>query len=357
LRSGTQKMVTKQGYTLPNIQQFGGVCADQAHFAVTVGKAIGVPAAYTRASSGTVAHAWVGYFSVKGRNAAWDFTEGRYPEYQNLAGLLIDPQTNQWVEDDTVALRASALHIDRNKRHQSQSLAEAAWTLRNMKQSQQNESFGVMRAAQDVKNRLALLQAAVDLDPACRSAWRQVSQLSEESKLAPKEKEYWAGLISKVAGRRYPGYTFSILTPMIQSVEEAKEQDAYWSRLYNLMKGRPDLQAYTRINQGQMWEKAGNLKKAGWSYFEVISKFPNAGPFVITALKSSEKMLVESGRSKDVLGMYQQAWKAMEKPSQMAAQFASQSNYFKTGKLLAEHQEKIDMTAAAHQTYKAIGLR
>ncbi|MFI4882243.1 MAG: hypothetical protein ACIAQU_06625, partial [Phycisphaerales bacterium JB064] len=83
-RSGRPKQVTERGFTIQNIDKYGGVCADQCHYAVTVGKAIGVPTAYVTGRGGEVGHAWVGYLEAKGRNASWNFNVGRYQEYQGV---------------------------------------------------------------------------------------------------------------------------------------------------------------------------------------------------------------------------------------------------------------------------------
>ena len=66
-RGSGVKKVTAAGWSLPNILQHGGVCADQAYFAVTVGKSIGVPTAYTIGLGGEVGHAWVGFLQARGK--------------------------------------------------------------------------------------------------------------------------------------------------------------------------------------------------------------------------------------------------------------------------------------------------
>ena len=106
-----------------------------------------------------------------------------------------------------------------------------------------------------------------------------------------------------------------------------------------------------------MWEQAGNFSKAGWSYYEIITNFPNAGRFVVNALKRSEKMLIQSGRSTDVIDMYERAWKTMEAPYSQAVEFAAQSNYFRTGELLADRYEQVGLNSKALGVRQKIGLR
>ena len=59
-------LLADKDYTLPNIRQFGGVCAMQADFAARVGQSIGVPAAYvTGPNRYGGLHAWVMWVELK----------------------------------------------------------------------------------------------------------------------------------------------------------------------------------------------------------------------------------------------------------------------------------------------------
>ena len=107
LSKGSEKKVTAEGYTLPNIAQYGGVCIDQAYYATQVGKALGIPTTIATAQSGTVGHAWVGYLQAEGTNGWWNFNSGRYPEYQFIRGLCEDPQTNRRTPDALVAMEVA----------------------------------------------------------------------------------------------------------------------------------------------------------------------------------------------------------------------------------------------------------
>ena len=109
LKTAREKDVTKAGYTLPNILKFGGVCADQAFFAMEIGKAIGVPTTYTTASSAEVGHAWVGFLQTKGDKLFWNFDVGRYEEYKGIRGNVEDPQTREEIPDSYVSLLAELL--------------------------------------------------------------------------------------------------------------------------------------------------------------------------------------------------------------------------------------------------------
>ncbi|MBA4136473.1 MAG: hypothetical protein C0518_04065 [Opitutus sp.] len=76
-------------YRLETIQREGGICVDQAYFAVQVGKARGVPTLLFRGAGLDGRHAWFGFLSPHG----WVMDAGRYAEQKYVAGLVRDPQT------------------------------------------------------------------------------------------------------------------------------------------------------------------------------------------------------------------------------------------------------------------------
>ena len=97
-------------FTLPNILRLGGVCADQAYFAVSIGKAIGVPTAYTTGESAETAHAWVGFLAAQGNKGAWNFNSGRYEEFRGVTGLVQDPQSRDYIPDAYLSYTAEMLN-------------------------------------------------------------------------------------------------------------------------------------------------------------------------------------------------------------------------------------------------------
>ena len=132
LEDGDAKKVTKAGWSLPNILKFGGVCADQAYFAVTVGKAIGVPTTYTTGKSSEVGHAWVGFLQAENRRgggALWNFDSGRYEAYQGVRGIVQDPQTRKSIPDSYVALLADFVNCAEVDRQYASAMADASQRL------------------------------------------------------------------------------------------------------------------------------------------------------------------------------------------------------------------------------------
>ncbi|MGI9239570.1 MAG: transglutaminase-like domain-containing protein, partial [Verrucomicrobiales bacterium] len=96
----TKRNDVYKDYTLAEIEENGGICADQTHFATHVCRGLGIPAVGLSGSGDRGAHAWVGYQNDDG---TWT-THGRYENYAN--GSFKDPQTKQRTIESELALRS-----------------------------------------------------------------------------------------------------------------------------------------------------------------------------------------------------------------------------------------------------------
>jgi hypothetical protein len=83
-------------YRLPEILQTGGICVDQAYFAVMVGKAKGVPTLMFCGKGLDGSHAWFGFLDGDGH---WQLDCGRYLYHEFVDGFAIDPQTWTVISD------------------------------------------------------------------------------------------------------------------------------------------------------------------------------------------------------------------------------------------------------------------
>jgi len=345
--NGQPKKVTQAGFNLPNIQRHGGVCADQAYFAVAVGKSIGVPTAYTVGASGEMGHAWVGFLEQRGpRKVVWNSDIGRYPAYQGVRGWLMDPQTRQRIPDSHVAVLGEMIGSGAADRHASMALADAAARVADL----EDRGVGLAVDAQatpsaKVSVALAedLLEAALKNNAGNTVAWGNLRDLAEAGKLSLTQKKLWAARVEQICGRDYPDFSIDVLAAMVRTVENVNEQSALWDSLFKMYPRRHDLCAYAKTEQGKMWEAAGDATKAGKCYEEVVTRFADAGPFVIDALERTERMLVDTGRGERVLTLYQQTWERLPAPRKTAG--VDQSNWAKIGRLYADR-----LTAAGKES-------
>ncbi len=95
-------------YTLAAIASKGGICVDQAYFAMVAGKARGLPTLYFVGQGTDGGHAWFGY--MKGADR-WDLDCGRYQNQGYAVGTALDPQS--WLPINDHALESLAKNFRR----------------------------------------------------------------------------------------------------------------------------------------------------------------------------------------------------------------------------------------------------
>jgi hypothetical protein len=90
-------------YTLENIRQKGGICVDQAYFAMIAGKAKCLPTLFFTGQGTDGGHAWFGYMKSDDK---WDLDCGRYENQNYSVGEALDPQTWRPISDHELKLLA-----------------------------------------------------------------------------------------------------------------------------------------------------------------------------------------------------------------------------------------------------------
>ncbi len=346
LRTGRPKRITTEGFTLNNILAFGGVCCDQAYFASSVGKAIGVPTAVAEGAAGETGHSWVGFLASSGRSGWWNFDTGRYEAYRGIRGIVLDPQSRERIPDSFVSLLAELIGTTPANRQAGTALADAAQRLMELEKSGrplappplEDGATGGLSAPRQATSSAALdlLDLAVRQSPGDRSCWIPLHELALAGKMTLNQKRKWSDTLLQVCGTRYPDFMMAILTPMVQTVDDVREQDRMWNMMFDMFHNRSDLAAAVRMGQAAMWQKKNETTKAGLCYYDVIEKFPNAGPFVIDALAHAEKALRNLQHGDRVVMLYEQTWQRIHKPREMAGPFTMQSNWYRVGQLLAQ---------------------
>jgi len=367
-RNGTPKKITTEGFTLPNILQYGGVCADQAYFASGVGKAIGVPTAYAVGNSAETGHAWVGFLEAQGNRGWWNFNTGRYESYQGVKGTVTDPQTRQQIPDSYVSLQAKMIGSKPADRQAAVALTDAAhrliaWEKDTPKAApalpdaiSPSTALRVPRKA-DTAAALVLIELALRQNAGYAPAWFTIRDLAEAQKLKLPDKKRWAGVLQKLGAQRYPDFTLAILAPMIETVANTKEQDQLWESAFAMVQHRFDLAASVRMHQAALWESAAEPTKAGRCYMDVIDRYANAGPFVIEALKKAAALLRGSGHPDKVLQLYDQTFSRITRPEDMAPDAMKQSNWYRVGQLYLKELESAGQQAKADAIRSEMGLK
>ena len=364
-RQGTNKKVTQAGYNLPNILTYGGVCADQAYFSVSVGKAIGVPTTYTRGRSAEVSHAWVGFLQTDGKRGWWNFDEGRYSVYKGVQGIVEDPQIREFIPDSFVSLLGEMIGYTAEKRHAATAIVDAVKLLQAASKSDQTfepevpDMSGIRQQPRstDKTARLELLEAALRRNPGYAEGWSVLAGMASEGELDLNDKKRWSQVLLNLCGDKYPDFTLYILEPMIQTIDDPIEQDKIWEAAGKLFIKRKDLSARILMARAHLWLEQDQKNRAGQYYEQVVNRYVNDGPFVLDALDAMEQLLNESNKPELILTVYDQTWSRVEVPKRMAPAFRVQSNWYRIGQRYAEKLQQFgypDRAAKAQTQIKRL---
>lgn len=359
-RSGAKKKVSSAGFTLPNIMQYGGVCADQAYFACGVGKALGVPTVYVVANSAEVGHAWVGYLQMRNRGAVWDFNEGRYDAYKWIKGNIREPRSGETVSDAEVGMTAALAATPADRREASAALVDASMRLlADWKPPTDEPGAGDARSAKRTgkpEEALALLEAAVNLSPGNVRAWRAMTAVAHTGKMTNEQKARWTSALQKTCGAEFPDFMIEMLHPLIDSMRSLDDQARAWEGLSRDMARRPDLAADALISLGAVREKQGDTAGALAAYEEVVNRFAHVGLFIVRALDESRRVLKAGNRQSDVPALMEAAWRKVPKPD-MAGYFWGGSSWFRVGLLYAAALHDDGRKDEAQRVLGSLGIK
>ena len=354
------------GFGLPNILQFGGVCIDQAYFAVSVGKSIGIPSTMVLAASAEAGHAWVGFLKPVGKSAAWDFNSGRYEAFQGIRGNVTNPQTGENIADSTVGLLGDLIGTNATQRQNAAAVVDAAKLLNATVEKLDPPAYPaellvarppskkILKAPAarpaTADGQLDLIELGLRQFVAYPAGWNAVAGLAREGKLSEAQKRKWAELVQRLCGQKHPDFAVAILSPMIETVDDVNEQSGLWDNVYHFVQARPDLAAEVRFRQARLWERHQEFAKAGQYYTDVLQHDVNAGPFALRALSGAEEILQKLGKDDRVLTLYASAAKAVTKPDlSTKSGFIHSSNWYKIREAYAAKLSDAGRTQEADQ--------
>ncbi|MGH7242432.1 MAG: hypothetical protein ACREJD_03325 [Phycisphaerales bacterium] len=340
--NGAPKRVTQEGLTLPNIAKYGGVCIDQAYFAANVGKANGIPSSIMRGKSAEVGHAWVAYLLWNGQTAIFDITKGRYPEYRAVIGYVQDPQTGDGVSEAELALRAALALTPPEKRMRAIALEDAGYALAG-KLLPRDEAIGTDASGHPIHEKmtpdkvtrlLAISEAAANLSPGSARAWRLGVAIGVTGSWTPEQRNRWGEAILKTLGKGYASCAVDCLIRVINSVDDIDEQNKMWNWLFASIDHNGDLASIVRFNQATMFEREHMPEKAWECYDWILKLYADSSPMAVGAAQRLLALLKDNGKSLgDGAAILGKAWANTTKPRSLNPAFASQSNWYRIGKL------------------------
>ncbi len=288
-------------YSLPNILQFGGVCAMQADFASRVGKSIGVPAEYVGGeSAGGELHAWVMWVEIKQvSRSGISFTlesHGRYRGDKYYVGTLRDPQTGRGITDRELELRLQAVGLSPVAYHQAKLVMQAYPQLRDKFE---------WKPAQEI----AFLNDVVELCPGNEAAWKQVALLAREGRIGSDSNRQMTAMFEKLfrTFASFPDFTWTVFDDLVQYQKNARQRNKYYGQLVQMYEvgGRPDLACEARLRLSDYLLGEGQTKEVIDGLAFTIKKFPDEGRYVPKLLDKLEKVCASvKGADQQLLRFY-----------------------------------------------------
>lgn len=283
-------------YTLWNIQKFGGVCRDQAHFTAEVCRANGIPATVCTGQSGSGEgfHAWVGLLSAVQKNVAFDFEFARYKEMGYWSGAVIDPQTGQQLTDGEAALAAEWCQVKPGRRLLSLAISESLDLV-------------------DPTRRIDFCKKSIESSPGNQQAWTALVNECLRPDAPPSIVQEVASVVERFAVGRYDNFAFKIFTTLLSS-RPPEEQLAILDRMNKVFPGRPDLLAGIVMVKGDVLRKNAKPVDALKLYIQLLTKSHFYGPLMLDAMDRVDEMLRGAGRMRELLEQYRLVWKQMASP-------------------------------------------
>lgn len=343
-QEGIEKKVTASGqYDLESIRRHGGVCAVQAYFAMTVGKASGIPTCYVVGRGGEVSHAWVGFLEEAGRDGArWNFSEGRYEAFEDVQGTVLHPQTWSRVPDAYLSIAAYETWAKPQDRRRSTALTDAAARIGAL-----SEAYaGPADVSPEIRARqLDLLEQALRHNSGNLPAWELARSLLSSPGLSLDQRERWARAIDQLAGQASPDFAFEMLEPMFNAESDPKIRFNFWDWAAQRYAGRKDLPARARLAQARIMVEQGRPADAYEAARTVFEQYHEAGPVAMQALALAEQLLSEQGTTP--VELYQWAFRQLRQPSRMQSWALRQTVWHQVGTRYAQLAEQAGDTRTA----------
>lgn len=316
------RKVHDNDYTLQNLVHRGGVCADQAYFAVMVARSIGNPAVLCIGigAQSDVMHAWVGYLQTQGHTVSWNFTEGRYSEFQNCRSESIDPQTGQVITDADVSLLGELQDISPEDRLASLALCKVA------------------DLAQPA-DRPAIYGKAINLCPGNRRAWVQFADLAATQQLSDAQREQLKRIVTQAVLKKYPDFACDVLV-RADSELPLPQRLVSLDKTRGLFNTRPDLQANLSLTKGDALRDAKRTGEAIAQYAMVLDQFGYSGPIVLETMAHLGPVLRESHQLPRLAAMYKIVWARIAQPEIRG--YIASTPYYRIGKQYQAVLEQID---------------
>ena len=270
-------------YKLCDIETLGGICVDQAYYAVMTARAHGIPALYFRGSGKSANHAWFAFMKGQGD---WVLDIGRYQNDAYTTGYAINPQTVRQMTDHDV-------EYTKERSSHSKKAAEASAYL----------SIAEVLIERDPDRALQSARTARDLQKKSLRPWEI------ERRILVQQKDY-DGLIKqyyekKDAFRKYP----DILVATAQDIAKELRKGGRGADADKLIKNvagavdddRDDLARSFESQRIQQIIDSGDMKKARKELEEMLDEHKDQGNKITGLIRQYIKVTKDSGQTRDAV--------------------------------------------------------
>jgi hypothetical protein len=293
------KLATHE-YSLMNIKQYGGVCAQQADFVARVGKSIGQPSMYVSGESAYRGrHAWVMWVNTikTGKSVRFTlFSDGRTRGFERDAfyvGTLSDPQTGEPISDRDLERRLSVIGNDPVTARQGRLIMRVYPGL-------------CEELKLGVKERLAYLDRTLQLVPQSEEAWLELARLARDGELSGTWKGVAAAkltLLTKTFAR-HPDFIARLSDDLLVPEPSAQQKVRHYERIVALCEktGRPDLCCDVRLKAVKLQVDQKRYKEAAQGLTQSVRKFPTEGRYIPRLLAAYEEVCEEYPQGVTPLG-------------------------------------------------------
>lgn len=270
-------------YKLSDIETKGGICVDQAYYAVLTARAHGIPALYFHGSGKSANHAWFGY--MKGRGD-WVVDVGRYQNDAYTTGYTINPQTNRQMTDHDVE------YAQERSRHSRTSDEASAYV-----------SIAEVLKGRDPESALKCAREARELEKRSMRAW------DIEQRILVQQEDY-DGLVElyydkKDAFRKYP----DILVGTARSIAEVLRKGGRNDEADDLLKNvagavdddRDDLARSFENQRINEIIKSGDTKKARKELEQMLDDQKDQGNKIFGLIRQYIRLTKDSGQTREAV--------------------------------------------------------
>ncbi len=266
-------------YSLAGIRGEGGICVDQAYYAVMTARAYGIPAIYFHGSGNSGNHAWFAFMKAPGE---WELDVGRYKNSEYTTGYAINPQTGESMTDHDVNYACErSLHSDDLVRASEYvSIAEVLLA---------SDPRIAARCAKNARQRVKRY-----LRP-----WEIERQVLIDEKNCNDLLQFFAE--QKDAFRKYP----DILTESAKEIEVVLREEGRTKEADKLMRDlagtvdddRDDLANMFEFGRIEKIIESGDMKKARKKMEQLLDDQKDGGNKVFWLIRKYAEFVVETGQS------------------------------------------------------------